>query len=175
MANPNLMHEGNEGCFRIHRNAGKFELKFEKNKKFTILVKSEDLSLLADLRSALYYHYDHEMVYPHDVDKSEVKRVAERLWSKMTKGELEKVMDERVERHKEESPIASKIVIKKEKEKYPVPGDFIILYENVHEYLGIVAEVNETYYFVFIETGGSILMDDISSKWRFATATVEAM
>ena len=179
MANPNLMHEGNEGCFRIHRNAGKFELKFEKNKKFTILVKSEDLSLLADLRSALYYHYDHEMVYPHDVDKSEVKRVAERLWSKMTKGELEKVMDERVERHKEESPIASKIVIKKEKIKYPVPGDFIIFHgidKTKNDHLGVVANVNGEDYFVFIETGASFIMEELAdSDWRFANATVEAM
>ena len=57
MANPNLTHEGNEGCFKIHRNKTNFELKFAKNKSLYILAKSEDYPTLDKLRFALYKHY----------------------------------------------------------------------------------------------------------------------
>lgn len=178
MASHILTHEGNEGCFKIHRNANKFELKFKKDKRLTILVRYEEYSILDELRELLYNYYgDTKSLVTANV--YEVKNVAVRFMSKLTKGELEKVMDERVERHKEESPIASKIVIKKEKIKYPVPGDFIIFHgidKTKNDHLGVVANVNGEDYFVFIETGASFIMEELAdSDWRFATATVEAM
>lgn len=179
-------HEGNEGCFKIHRNANKFELKYSKDKRLTILVRSEEYSLLSDVRDLLYTYFgDARSLY--NSNKYEIKKVAERLLSKVTKGELERIMDERVSFHEEDDkydvqqkkdvPIESKIVIKKGKRSDPVPGDFIIInLEGKERELGIVCRGEHGLNFVFLKTGIVIPLEKaLSEEWKFAEVIVEAV